>query len=64
MTPFTNVPKQVEELLDESSVTPSRRTFLKSSGLFVVSFSAAAASIFLVASRHRMAAQPSGGMTL
>jgi len=42
MTPFTNVPKQVEELLDEWSPTPSRRTFLKGSGLFVVSFSAAA----------------------
>jgi nicotinate dehydrogenase subunit B len=42
MTTFTNVPKQVEELLDEWSPTPSRRTFLKGSGLFVVSFSAAA----------------------
>ena len=42
MTPFTNVPKQVEDLLDEWSPTPSRRTFLKGSGLFVVSFSAAA----------------------
>jgi CO/xanthine dehydrogenase Mo-binding subunit len=42
MTPFTSVPKQVEQLLDEWSPTPSRRTFLKGSGLFVVSFSAAA----------------------
>ena len=29
-----------------------------------VSFSASAASTFLAASRHRMAAHPSGGMTL
>ena len=42
MTTFTNVPKQVEDLLAEWSPTPSRRTFLKGSGLFVVSFSAAA----------------------
>jgi CO/xanthine dehydrogenase Mo-binding subunit len=41
MTPFTSVPKQVEQLLEEWSPTPSRRTFLKGSGLFVVSFSAA-----------------------
>jgi CO/xanthine dehydrogenase Mo-binding subunit len=36
MTPFTNVPKQVEDILQKSG-TASRRTFLKSSGLLVVS---------------------------
>jgi CO/xanthine dehydrogenase Mo-binding subunit len=37
MTPFTSVPKQIEELLEQWSSTPSRRTFLKTSGLLVVS---------------------------
>ena len=42
MTTFTNIPKQVEELLEQWNGTTSRRNFLKSSGLLVVSFSAAA----------------------
>ena len=42
MTPFTNVPKQVEEAMEKWSGTISRRNFLKGSGLLVVSFSAAA----------------------
>ena len=42
MTTFTNVPKQVEELLEQGSGTTSRRDFLKGSGFLVVSFSAAA----------------------
>lgn len=42
MTTFTNVPKQVEELLEKWNGTTSRRNFLKGSGLLVVSFSAAA----------------------
>jgi len=41
MTTFTKVPKHVEEELEKSSLTPSRRNFLKSAGLLVVSFSAA-----------------------
>ncbi len=41
MTTFTNIPRQVEEQLEKWSVTPSRRNFLKSAGLLVVSFSAA-----------------------
>ena len=41
MTTFTNVPKQVEELLEQGNGT-SRRNFLKGSGLLVVSFGAAA----------------------
>ena len=38
MTPFTNIPKQVEELLEKNS----RREFLKTSGMLVVSFGVAA----------------------
>src|SRR5688572_16599275 len=41
MTNFTKVPKQVEDILEKSSGTTSRRDFLKNSGLFVVSLSAA-----------------------
>src|ERR687888_638533 len=40
MTAFTNIPKQVEEVLEKWNTTTSRRNFLKSSGLLVVSFSA------------------------
>ncbi len=41
MTLFTNVPKHIEEALEKSTLTPSRRNFLKSAGLLAVSFSAA-----------------------
>src|SRR5262245_6382415 len=41
MTAFTNVPKQVEEVLEKWTGKASRRNFLKSSGLLVVSFTAA-----------------------
>ncbi len=37
MTSFTNVPKEVEEVLERANPTTSRRSFLKTSGLFVVS---------------------------
>jgi CO/xanthine dehydrogenase Mo-binding subunit len=40
MTPFTNIPKQVEEVLENWSGKASRRKFLKSSGLLVVSVAA------------------------
>ncbi|MBI3263257.1 MAG: twin-arginine translocation signal domain-containing protein [Acidobacteria bacterium] len=42
MITFTNVPKHVEDLLEKWNGTASRRDFLKTSGLFVVSFGAAA----------------------
>ena len=42
MTTFTAVPREVEAVLERASQTTSRRTFLKTSGLFVVSVSAAA----------------------
>src|SRR6476661_5702366 len=44
MTAFTNIPKQIEEALEKWNGTTSRRTFLKSSGLFVVSIGAATAA--------------------
>src|SRR5262245_13617349 len=33
MTAFTNIPKQVEEVLEKWNITTSRRNFLKNSGL-------------------------------
>ena len=42
MTTFTDVPKEVDEILGKRNGTTSRRTFLKTSGLFVVSISASA----------------------
>ena len=44
MTTFTNIPKQIEEAIEKWQGTTSRRDFLKNSGMFVVSFSAAAMS--------------------
>src|SRR6202163_1887350 len=41
MTAFTNIPKQVEELLQKSDVTIARRRFLKGAGMLVVSFGVA-----------------------
>ena len=42
MTTFTDVPKEVDEILGKRNGTTSRRTFLKTSGLFVVSISTSA----------------------
>ena len=42
MTPFTRVPKEIEEVLARQEGTLSRRTFLKGSGMLVVSVGAAA----------------------
>src|SRR5437773_540723 len=44
LTTFTRIPKQVEEVLEKWNGTTSRRNFLKSAGLFVVSFSTAASA--------------------
>ena len=41
MTTFTRIPEQIEDVLKKRSPTTSRRDFLKSSGLLVVSVSAA-----------------------
>src|SRR5213075_1566123 len=59
MTSFTNVPRQVEELLETGNGWASRRDFLRTSGLFVVSVSAAAAaSPFLTGPGVEAAAAP------
>jgi CO/xanthine dehydrogenase Mo-binding subunit len=42
MTTFTNVPKEIEKLLEEGTGAISRRNFLKGSGLLVVSVGASA----------------------
>src|SRR5262245_46123233 len=61
MTTFTNVPKHVEELLDKWNGAGSRRTFLKTSGLLVVSVGAAAvAGPFLSESSAEAAAAQAG----
>jgi nicotinate dehydrogenase subunit B len=58
MTTFTRVPKQVEELLEEWNGTISRRTFLKGSGMLVVSVSAAAVAGPFAAGVSAQAAGP------
>jgi nicotinate dehydrogenase subunit B len=58
MTTFTNIPKQVEELLEEWSGATSRRTFLKGSGLLVVSVSAAAIAAPFATDASAQAAGP------
>ncbi len=42
MTIFTNVPRAIEDVLENVNASTSRRDFLKTSGALVVSFSAAA----------------------
>jgi CO/xanthine dehydrogenase Mo-binding subunit len=42
MTSFTNIPKHIEEAMEKWNGTTSRRSFLKNTGLLVVSFSATA----------------------
>jgi nicotinate dehydrogenase subunit B len=58
MTTFTNIPKQIEELMEEWSGTTSRRNFLKGSGLLVVSVSAAAVAGPFVRDASAQAAGP------
>jgi len=62
VTTFTNVPKHIEDGLDNSTLTPSRRNFLKSAGLLVVSFSAAGTDPLIVgADAQTPAGAPSTG---
>ncbi len=58
MTPFTNIPTHIEDLLEQRHGTTSRRDFLKTSGMLVVSFSAAAVAAPFVASVSAQAAGP------
>ena len=60
MTTFTKVPKQVEEALEGLNVTTSRRGLLKSAGMLVVSFGAAASGP-LTSSARAQAAAPAAG---
>jgi nicotinate dehydrogenase subunit B len=57
---FTKVPKQVEEVLENRTVTTSRRNLLKSAGLLVVSFSAAGTGP-LTSSARAQASAPGAG---
>ena len=41
MTTFTRIPEHIEDLLDKQDGNPSRRDFLKTSGMLVVSIGAA-----------------------
>ena len=64
MTAFTNIPKEVEEVLEKWNPTTSRRNFLKGSGLFVVSLSTAtlaSAPGFAPGSNAQAAAVQTGG---
>jgi CO/xanthine dehydrogenase Mo-binding subunit len=58
MTPFTDVPAHIEDLLDNRTRTRTRRDFLKTSGLLVVSFSAAGAADPFAAGASAQAAGP------
>ena len=60
MTTFTNVPKQVEELLEKHGGV-SRRDFIRTSGVLVVSFSAAAMAGPLAAGQSAQMAAAQGG---
>ena len=61
MTPFTNVPQEVERELEKSNGTASRRSFLKSAGMLVVSFSAAGISPLVSTASAQSAASPAAG---
>ena len=52
----TGIPKQVEQVLEKGNVTTSRRNFLKSAGVLVVSFSATGASPLVRAASAQTAA--------
>ncbi|MGA2711881.1 MAG: molybdopterin cofactor-binding domain-containing protein [Bryobacteraceae bacterium] len=43
MTPWNGIPREIEQELEKSNVTPSRREFLRNAGMFAVTFSAAGA---------------------
>src|SRR5437867_1236952 len=58
MTVFTNIPKQVEEMLEKWNGTTSRRNFLKGAGLLVVSYSTGASAEAAAAAQGAGAAGP------
>jgi nicotinate dehydrogenase subunit B len=60
MTAFTKIPKQVEDGLEQCSVTPSRRNFLKSAGMLAVTFSAAGITPLIPAAKAQTIATGAG----
>ena len=63
MIALTNIPKQVEEALEKGSGATSRRNFLKSAGLLVVSFSATGARPLIPAASAQAPAAAAGPYT-
>jgi len=62
MTPFTGIPKQIEAAIERGE-GPSRRDFLKQSGLFVVSVAAmSAASVSLLEAQGTATATAAAGI--
>ena len=59
MKTFTNIPEQVQQVLENCSVTTSRRNFLKGGGLLVVSFSAAGTGPLITRASAQTAARQS-----
>jgi nicotinate dehydrogenase subunit B len=58
MTPLTGIPREIEERLESSADTPSRRTFLKTSGMLIVSVGAAAVAGPFAMDGHAQAGGP------
>ena len=58
MTSFTNIPKHIEEALENCDVTTPRRSFLKSAGLLAVSFGAAGISPLVTPSEAQTPTAP------
>ncbi len=63
MKTFTNIPQQIEEVLEKGRVTTSRRDLLKSAGLLVVSFSATGARPLIPAASAQAPAAAAGPYT-
>ena len=63
MIPFTGIPKQIEEVLVKGNGTTSRRNFLKSAGVLVVSFRATGARPLIPAASAQAPAAAAGPYT-
>jgi nicotinate dehydrogenase subunit B len=61
MTPLNGIPREVEQELEKSNVTPSRREFLRNAGMFAVTFSAAGAASSFVPEAKAQTADASAG---
>jgi nicotinate dehydrogenase subunit B len=62
MTPLNGIPHDVEQELEKSNITPSRREFLRNAGMFAVTFSAAGmASSFVPEAKAQTAPAISNG---